>query len=82
MAQWRKKEKDEIYSDEEIEARLVNIIKTKNLPIAELMLLPVDDQKWGQRLVGIIRFQEESLTSKIKQSINLLNFIVKDISIK
>ena len=61
---------------EDIEMKLMKIILKNQIPIKEIFVLGVSDQKWGQRLVTLIRFQEQEINKF--QIISLLTQLIKD----
>ena len=61
---------------EDIEMKLMKIISKNQIPIKSLFLLGVSDQKWGQRLVALIRFKEKEINRDTV--ISLLTKLIKD----
>ena len=61
---------------EDIEMQLRKIISKNQIPIEDIFVLGVNDQKWGQRLVVLIRFnKQENDSHKI---ISLFTHLIKD----
>ncbi|KGG13198.1 MULTISPECIES: AMP-binding protein [Prochlorococcus] len=59
---------------EVLKHRLLDACKKNNLPIKELLFIPVQDAEWGERLVSLVRLQEnidkkllENIFNKLEQ---------------
>jgi O-succinylbenzoic acid--CoA ligase len=63
---------------ERLEARLLKCTKTAELNIQDIILLPVSDNQWGQRLVGLVRWQNKLTISEKKEKLKLLQELVED----
>ncbi len=61
---------------EDIKIKLMRIITQHKIPIQDIFLLGVSDQKWGQRLVGLIKFKEKEINRY--QIVSLLTHLIKD----
>ena len=61
---------------EDIEMKLMKLITQNQIPIRNIFVLGVSDQKWGQRLVALIRFKEKE--SNRYQVVSLLNHLTKN----
>ena len=46
---------------EDVEMKLMKIISQNQIPIKDIFVLGVIDQKWGQRLVALIRFKQKEI---------------------
>ncbi|WP_320666500.1 AMP-binding protein [Prochlorococcus sp. MIT 1307] len=57
---------------ETLEARILKYAKTNNLPIQNIILLPISDDEWGQRLIGLVRWQAKLTPSEKRTRFNLL----------
>ena len=64
---------------EKLETLLFQSAIKDELPIEALLLLPVQDQEWGQRLVALVRLREEhSKTTKSSEAFIRLQSLVKE----
>ena len=61
---------------EDIEMELLKIISKHKIPIKEIFVLGVSDKKWGQRLVGLIKFKVKKINKY--QIIRLLTNLIAD----
>ena len=61
---------------EDIEMKLMNIISKNQIPIKDIFVLGISDQKWGQRLVSLIRFKEKKINRY--HIVSLLTHLIKD----
>ena len=61
---------------EDTEMKLMTIICKNQIPIKDIFVLGVSDQKWGQRLVTLIRFKEKKVNRH--QIISLLTHLIKE----
>ncbi len=59
---------------EDIQIKLMKMISKYQIPIKEIFVIGVDDLKWGQRLVALIKF-EEYVTNKHQIISSLANLI-------
>ncbi len=62
---------------EKLEAELLESAKAAKLPIDHLLLLPVEDKEWGQRLVGLVCWRGESLQNKSTEKLILLKELIE-----
>ncbi len=60
---------------EQIEMRLIKSIKKKSLPVEELLISPITDKEWGERLVLIFRLESNGFIKKEDKIIPLLKAI-------
>jgi len=61
---------------EDVEIKLMKIISTNQIPIKDIFVLGVSDQKWGQSLVALIRFNKKEINKY--EIISLLTHLIKD----
>tara|TARA_B100000579_G_C22813298_1_gene846410 strand:+ start:251 stop:1495 length:1245 start_codon:yes stop_codon:yes gene_type:complete len=61
---------------EDVSMKLMTIIAKNQIPIKDIFVLGVTDQKWGQRLAGLIRFKEKEINKY--QIVSLLTHLIKD----
>jgi len=61
---------------EDIEMELTKIIRKNQIPIKEIFVLGVSDEKWGQRLVVLTKFKEKGMNKY--SIISLLNNHIED----
>tara|TARA_B100000965_G_scaffold119782_1_gene98819 strand:- start:809 stop:2044 length:1236 start_codon:yes stop_codon:yes gene_type:complete len=61
---------------ENIEMDLMKIISKNQIPIKDIFVLGVEDTKWGQRLVSLIRFNEKNISSY--HIVSLLTDLIQD----
>ena len=61
---------------EDVEVKLMKIISKNQIPIRDIFVLGVNDKKWGQSLVALIRFNKKEL--KKYQIVSLLNDLIQD----
>ena len=61
---------------EDIEMKLMHIISKNEIQIKDIFVLGVNDQKWGQRLVALIRFKEKEINRDTV--VSLLTKLIKD----
>ncbi len=61
---------------EDIEMKLMKIISKNQFPISEIYVLGVNDQKWGQRLIALIKFKDQEINRY--QIISLLTQLIQD----
>ena len=61
---------------EDVEMKLMKIISKNQIPIKDIFVLGVSDQKWGQGLVALIRFNEKEINHH--QIVSLLTHLIKD----
>ena len=61
---------------EDIEMKLMNIVSKNQMPIKNIFVLGVSNQKWGQRLVALIKFKKQEINRS--QSVSLLNHLIQD----
>ena len=61
---------------EDIKIKLMKIISKNQIPIKDILILGVSDQKWGQRLVALTRFKENKINRH--QIIVLLTQLIND----
>ena len=61
---------------EEIEMELTKIIRKNQIPIMEIFVLGVSDEKWGQRLVVLTKFMEQGMNKY--PIISLLTNLIED----
>ncbi len=61
---------------EDIEMQLMTLISREQIPIKHLFILGVSDQKWGQRLVALIRFKNIKINRY--QIVSLLIELIKE----
>ncbi len=63
---------------EKLESRLLEIAREIGLPIQHLLFIPIDNFEWGQRLVGLIRWQQVQIPNSYSENLQLLQNIVKE----
>ena len=61
---------------EDVEMKLIKIISKNQIPIKDIFILGLSDQKWGQGLVALIRFNEKEINKY--QIVSLLTHLIKD----
>ena len=61
---------------EDIEMQLLKIISKNQIPVEDIFVLGVNDQKWGQRLVVLIKLKKQE--SKSDKIVSLFNHLIKD----
>ena len=61
---------------EDIEMKLLTIISKNQIPIEDIFVIGVNDQKWGQRLVALIRFKKQKINNV--QIISLFSHLLKE----
>ena len=61
---------------EDIEKKLMHIVSKNQMPIKNIFVLGVSNQKWGQRLVALIKFKKQEINRS--QSVSLLNHLIQD----
>ena len=61
---------------EDVSMKLMTIIAKNQIPIKDIFVLGVTDQKWGQRLAALIKFKEKEINKY--QIISLLTHLIKD----
>ena len=44
---------------EKLEAQLLENAKNNQIPIQYILFLPINDKKWGQRLIALLRWDEK-----------------------
>ncbi len=62
---------------EQLERRLVEFAKKNNLQIQNIMLLTVDNIEWGERLVGLIKWEAKLTTLEKKQQFKIIESLIK-----
>ena len=60
-----------------LEKRLLDHVKSRNLPIEIIFLLPINDLEWGHRMVALIRFKKEQINNKSSLIIYTLKELAK-----
>tara|TARA_B100000579_G_scaffold207292_1_gene169342 strand:- start:940 stop:2175 length:1236 start_codon:yes stop_codon:yes gene_type:complete len=60
---------------EDIEMKLMTLIRNNQVPIKDIFILGIEDQKWGQRIVALIRFKEEKINKS--QIVSLLTQLIQ-----
>ncbi len=63
---------------ESLELRLIEAASAAEIPIEKFLLLPVDNQDWGERLVALVRLKSEDISSQATQSLIALKELVKE----
>ena len=66
----------EIIFPEDIEMKLIKIISKNQIPIADIFILGVSNQKWGQVLVALVKFDYRDINKC--QIVSLLTDLIKD----
>ncbi len=61
---------------EDVEINLMKIISTNQIPIKDIFVLGVNNLKWGQGLVALIRFKNKEINKH--QIVSRLNHLIKD----
>ena len=63
---------------EKLELRLLAIAKKSGLALQYIIFLPINDQKWGQRLVALVRWDTKLTTNQHKEQLKNLEKIVSE----
>ncbi len=63
---------------EEIESKLLDLVKVHGLPVESILLLPIKDPEWGHRLSALVRFKTEISKPVLKGLLDKLSTLVAD----
>ena len=62
---------------EQLETKLITVIKQHGLPIEKILLLPIHDKEWGQRLIALVKLEGPLTTVSQIEYIDYLKRIVR-----